>query len=114
MFSEREHSRLRDVIDYADCIADYLTGIDLSRFMSDKMRVHAVERCLQCITEAVIQLGEGRSDEAGLSLPWQEVRGLGNRLRHEYRYIDWRVILEIATMDVPALRDAAVRALEVR
>ena len=114
MSSERERSRLLDVIQYADCIADYVAGVDMGRFASDKMRVHAVERCLQCITEAVIHLGEEQSDQAGLGLPWQEVRGLGNRLRHEYRYIDWRVIFEIATVDVPALRHAAARALEVR
>ena len=112
MSSERARARLEDVVVNGDWVAEYLDGITLSRFLTDQMRVDAVERCLQRITEAVIQLGEEQSVQVGLELPWHDLRTLGNRLRHEYRHIDRRIIYGIAINDVPDLRDAAARALE--
>jgi uncharacterized protein with HEPN domain len=41
-----------------------------------------------------------------------DLRGLGNRLRHSYDSIDPGVIHGTVKTDLPALRDAAVRALE--
>jgi len=103
---------LQDVVDNADWIAEYLIGFDIARFRQDRMCADAVERCLQRITEAVIQLGEEQTAEARLDVPWNELRSLGNRLRHEYRRVDRRVIFDIATNDVPPLRTAAAQALE--
>jgi uncharacterized protein with HEPN domain len=111
MFSDRARQRLQDIIDNADWIASDLDGIDGARLRHDRMRADAVERCLHRITEAVIQLGAEQVAEAGLNVPWHEIRNLGNRLRHEYRRIDRQVIYDIAVNDVPALRNAAVRAL---
>ena len=89
-----------------------MAGLNLERFLTDRTRSDAVERCLQRITEAIIQLGEAQLAEVGLDLPWADIRSLGNRLRHEYRRIDRRVIFDIARKDVPALCDAARRALD--
>lgn len=111
MSSERSRVRLRDIVDNADWIAEYLAGYQLERFKQDRRTADAVERCLGRITEAVIQLGMLESEQAGLGLPWNEVRNLGNRLRHDYRRIDRTVIYQIARDEVPALRDAAMRAL---
>lgn len=111
MFSERGRVRLQDIIDNADWIAEYLEGYDLERFKKDRRTADAVERCFGRITEAVIQLGALESEQAGLDLPWNEVRSLGNRLRHEYRRIDRTVIYQTACDDLPRLRDAAARAL---
>lgn len=112
MCSERARARLQDVIENADWISDDLAGVDLARFLIDRTRADAVERCLQRITEAIIQLGDVQAADIGLDVPWADIRNLGNRLRHEYRRIDRRIIYDIATRDVPALRAAAQRALD--
>ncbi len=103
--------RLQDIIENADWIAEYLTGYDLEHFKQDRRTADAVERCLGRITEAVIQLGALESEHAELNVPWNEVKSLGNRLRHDYRRIDRTVIYRIAQDDLPDLRDAAARAL---
>lgn len=43
--------------------------------------------------------------------PWQEIRGLGNRLRHEYDAIREDRIWNIVTINIPTLRVACVEAL---
>ena len=45
-------------------------------------------------------------------LPWNEIRGFGNILRHGYDEIREDRIFDIAKNDVPALFAAAKRALE--
>lgn len=112
MFSDRDRERLRDIIENADWIADDIAGVRAEQFGDDRRRADAVERCLQRITEAIIHLGDATTTEAGFDVRWGELRNLGNRLRHEYRRIDRRVIFQIAADDVPRLRDAAARALE--
>lgn len=111
MPSERATGRLQDMIDDADRIASFIGGMSLSDFLADERTIFAVERLLQRITEAAIQLGADGSADVS-ALPIVQMRALGNRLRHEYRQIDRGVIFDIACNKVPDVRIAAAQALE--
>jgi uncharacterized protein with HEPN domain len=69
---------------------------------------------LERISEAVTKLG----DLAPVLMPdqpWQKIRALGNRLRHEYDAISEDRIWDIVQTDLPALCSScedAVRRLE--
>ena len=112
MSSDRTRIRLHDIVDNADWIAEYLGDADLEQFLRNRQAADAVERCIERIAEAIVQIGEVTSAEIGIAVPWHDVRNLGNRLRHEYRRIDRSVIYATARDDVPALRAAALRALD--
>lgn len=112
MFSDRARSRLEHIVENADRIDDHLTGYDFDRFSADRKTADAVERCLERIIEAIVQLGEQDTVAAGITVPWHDVRSLGNRLRHEYSRINRQVIYDTARDDVPQLRAAAAGALE--
>ena len=75
------------------------------------MTVDAVERCLARITEAAIRIGPERMDEISPGLPMQQVRGLGNLLRHAYFVIDHGTIWSTIKDSLPPLREACERAL---
>ena len=111
MSSSSTHLRLEDVVENADAIAGYIAGMDEAAYMHDRKTQDAVERCLGRITEAIIQIGAHETDLLGLGVAWGAIRGLGNRLRHEYRRIDGRVIFAVVRDDLPPLREAASRAL---
>ena len=111
MFSERTRLRLYDIVENADRIAAYLEGYDAARFKVDLRTSDAVERCLEGITEALIQMGADEVRAIEPNLPFAEIKGLGNKLRHEYRRIEPSVIFATARDDIPPLRDAAARAL---
>lgn len=111
MFSKRTIQRLEDVVENADRITDYAAGLNLEEFKQNQLVIDAVERCLARITEAIIQIGEVDTRVAELGVVWNEIKGLGNRLRHEYRRIEPSIIYETIQDDIPALRDAAARAL---
>ena len=62
----------------------------------------AVERCLERISEAAAKLG----DQAALlvpTVPWRDIRALGNRLRHNYDEIGADRVWRIVQDDLPGL-----------
>lgn len=66
-----------------------------------------MQRCRAGITEAITQMGEATAQDVGLAIPLAEVKGLGNKLRHECRRIEDDVIYKTVREDIPPLRDAA-------
>ena len=112
MSFDRTESRLHHIVDNADRISVYLDGYDCDRFREDQLVADAVERCVERISEAVVQIGAETVAALGLPVPFNDVRSLGNRLRHGYSRIDPQITYDTARTDIPALRDAAQRALE--
>ncbi len=111
MPSRRTILRLQDIIDDADRISAFVDGMTLADFIADEKTILAVERLLQRITEAAVQIEPADAARIGAGLPVAAMRALGNRLRHEYRDIDRRIIFEIVRDEVPSLRAAATLAL---
>jgi len=66
------------------------------------MLYDAVERCLERISEAASKLGDSAATLVP-DQPWQDVRSLGNRLRHEYDNILKDRLWEIVRDDLPSL-----------
>jgi hypothetical protein len=112
MFSERVRTRLQDIVDDVDRVGKYLGDVDADGFVRDEKTVLVIERLFQRITEAVIQIGADDMARIGGDIPIAQIRGFGNRLRHDYRDIDPRLLFTTARTQLPALRAAAMRALE--
>lgn len=111
MPSRRTILRLGDIIEDADRVATFIDGMSLVEFLAHERTIFAVERLLQRITEATIQID---AEDAALihGIPFAQMRAFGNLLRHEYREIDRSVIFEVARIEVPLVRAAAELALE--
>ncbi len=80
-------------------------------FVADAKTRDAVERCLERMSEAAAKLGETASELAP-EQPWQQIRSLGNRIRHEYDRLRAERLWEIVKDDLPSLRAACELALE--
>ena len=111
MFSDHVRTRLGHVVEYSARINAYTEGMDFGAFRADELRVLAVERCLQNITEAVIQIGENEVERVMPGIPFKLIRGMGNRLRHEYKGVDARAVYDTVHAELPELTQAAVAAL---
>jgi uncharacterized protein with HEPN domain len=75
------------------------------------MVIDAVERNLQKISEAAIRLGE-KAETLCPGIPWHNVRGMGNWLRHQYDAIDLEIIWVTVTDKLPELKAAVKLALD--
>lgn len=111
MPSNKLARRLSDIVENADLVASYIAGFQEKAFLADRKTRDAVERCLQRITEAAIKLGS-EAERLVPGYPWKDVRGLGNRLRHEYDSIDAAQIWRIARDELPALAQSCKVALQ--
>jgi uncharacterized protein with HEPN domain len=89
----------------------YVAGMGLEAFAADGKTRDAVERCLERISGAAVKLGD-LAPELLPDQPWRDIRGLGNRLRHEYHAIRSEVIWSIVQRDLPPLRRACEGAIE--
>ena len=85
-------------------------GMDLETFRADAKTVAAVERKLLVISEAAIRLGD-QAEILCPGLPWRDIRGIGNWLRHQYDRVDVNSIWRTLTNDLPPLESAVLRAL---
>ncbi|MGB9456679.1 MAG: HepT-like ribonuclease domain-containing protein [Bryobacteraceae bacterium] len=101
---------MQDIIDNVQAIQRYVTGMDLASFEEDARTNDAVERCLERISEAAAKLGD-IAPTIMPDQPWQQIRGLGNRLRHEYDAIRADRLWDIVRIDLPALSSACEHAL---
>lgn len=94
--------RLR-VLDILECIADIeetVQGLDFDAYGKRRMTRRTVERCIEIISEA------SRHIPAEIQLryptiPWQNIRGVGNVLRHDYQHVADPVMWRTATNAVP-------------
>ena len=92
-----------------DCLAEIaiLHGIEgrmtLQAFRSDPIVRRAAAYAIQTISEAVPQIPDDWLADFPTE-PWGQIKGIGNRIRHEYFRIDDAILWEIITTDTHALK----------
>jgi uncharacterized protein with HEPN domain len=96
-------SRLNDIMRAIDGAAETIGGADFETFQSTFYMSRTIERCVEIVSEATRHVPEefrARHPE----IPWRQIAGVGNVLRHDYERIDQRIMWEIATVQFPRLR----------
>ena len=101
---------LSHILDAADAIQEYLSGLTREGFFELRMVQDAVVRQLEIIGEATRHLSkEFRS--AHPAIPWSEIAGMRDKLVHDYFGVDLEIVWETASTDVPALREKLLAIL---
>ena len=95
----------RDIVASLEKIQRFVAGIDLIAFSEDEKTISAVERELQIISEAAVRLGK-EAEQLCPGLPWADIRGMGNWLRHQYDRIDLETIWTTVERDLANLKSA--------
>jgi len=70
-----------------------------------------LERKLLIISEAAIRLKDA-ADLLCPGVPWRDIRGIGNWLRHQYHRIDAETVWNTIQDDLPPLKAAVERVLD--
>ena len=86
-------------------IEGYWHGKSFQDFEASEPLRAATERHLLIISEAVRFIPDkDKADHA--HIPWRDIAGIGNILRHGYDIIDHRRIWDVIELDLPALKNA--------
>lgn len=110
MPSSRPDRRFGDIIENIDAIASHTAGMTEEEFLADRKTCDAAERCLSRISEAATKLGL-LAEELAPDQPWNEIRGIGDWLRHDYPNIIKETIWKTITADLGPLRRACEAAI---
>jgi len=99
---DKQLGLLRDMLDSAKAIQQYLTGITREQFMKDSEKQDAVLRRLEIIGEAASRLSV-ETQAKFPKLPFRAMRGMRNILIHDYGDIDLEQVWTTASNDLTEL-----------
>ncbi|MCD8741889.1 DUF86 domain-containing protein [Mucilaginibacter roseus] len=85
---------LEDMLESANKILTYTRHLDYQDFINDSKTIDAVVRNFEIIGEAANRLPESFRDE-NPEIDWHKIRGLRNRIVHDYFGIDYSIIWTI-------------------
>jgi uncharacterized protein with HEPN domain len=110
MPSDAEDGALRDILHHIGLAQRFTQGCDDESFHADTLRVYAVTRCLEIISEASRRLSdELKARHSGIA--WKQMAGAGNVYRHDYEDVAARRVWETVRRDLPSLRAAVEQEL---
>jgi len=100
--SERDETLLRDMLDMALKAQEFLGQQDQKAVEQNEMLAFALVRAIEVIGEAASRISpETRS---GLpQIPWKIIVGMRNKVIHNYRAIDTRIVWQTVVEDLPQL-----------
>jgi uncharacterized protein with HEPN domain len=103
-----------DVLQAIANIEANTAGLDFERFAADRHVRQLVERNFEIISKASRRLPES-AKAAEPDVPWREIAGIGNVLRHDYGVVKPEILWGVRTHRLAALEAAVqwiVRRLE--
>jgi uncharacterized protein with HEPN domain len=94
---------IRDCLAEIEILRDIASRMTLVAFSNDPIVRRAAAYAIQTISEAIRQIPDGWLAEFPAQ-PWSQIKGIGNRIRHEYFRLDDALLWEIMTSDADALK----------
>ena len=110
MPSEADRTALQDILHHIELAHSFTTAVSFDVFRDDTMRLYAVTRCLEIISEASRRL----TDELKVrnsDIPWKNMAGAGNIYRHDYEDVVARRVWDTVQVALPPLRAVVEREL---
>jgi len=103
--------RFEDILENINRIERFTHGMDFAAFSANEQAVYAVNHALLILSEAAAKLGE-QAEHLCPQIVWADIRGLGNRLRHDYANINLIRIWLIVEKELAPLKAAVNQALQ--
>ena len=91
-------------------IGRFTAGVDFAAFADNEEKIFAVRAAFIELSEAATRLGPAAGTLCP-GIPWKDIRGIGNHLRHGYDRIDLERLWNTMTEDLPLLGEAVAAAL---
>lgn len=110
MPSKDPKSYLREIRESIGLIQEFISSMDFDAYRGDSRTQAAVERKLLIISEAAVRLGDD-AEALCPGIPWRDIRGIGNWLRHQYDRVNPESVWITVTEDLPPLKAAVEKAL---
>ena len=101
---------LEDILESTKKIEGYIANLTYNDFVKDNKTIDAVVRNLETIGEAAKQIDEETKKKYD-DIPWREIVDFRNRIIHGYFVIDYEIIWQIISSDLPDLKQKVEKAI---
>jgi uncharacterized protein with HEPN domain len=101
---------LHDIPNAIAGVREAIGDADFATYRQRRPMKRAVEREIEIISEASRRIPK-RLKSAESTIPWHEIAGIGNVLRHDYEIVSDPVVWNVVHEHVPALETAIRRIL---
>lgn len=99
---------LSDILEAIEGIERFTQGVTLETFQESWLLRLGVQRALEIISEASRHIPDDMLLIAP-DVPWRQIRGVGNVLRHEYHKIADAIIWAVVTENLGPLKVAVLK-----
>ena len=106
----RDRDRLLDILDAIENIERYLVR-GQAAYDDDELIQTWMIRHLEIIGEASDCLSQ-ETQELATSVDWRNIKGLRNRIAHEYFRVDLQIVWDVVSRDIPALKPQIAELLK--
>lgn len=113
MRNEKQNDQLRiiDIYERIRIIKSKMNEIDYDIYFQDRFIKLAFERLIEIIGEAVIKLSDEFRQQYSF-VEWHKIAGMRNRLIHEYHKVNYNILWEVLSDEIPILEKQIERVLE--
>lgn len=95
---------IQKIIVYIDDIEKYITGLEAKDFLDDKKTITACAFSVSQIGELVKEITD-ETIKKYPNIPWNSIRGMRNRIVHDYENVDLSVLWGTIKQSLPELKD---------
>jgi uncharacterized protein with HEPN domain len=103
---------LEDILEAARRVVAYCEHATYESFLADAKTQDAVARNIEVLGEAAKALSDAVRRDCP-EVPWKSLAGMRDRLIHQYFGVDWDIVWEVASENLPQLIPA-VEAIVAR
>ncbi|MFQ6071915.1 MAG: DUF86 domain-containing protein, partial [Methanosarcinales archaeon] len=103
MYKRGNKEYLLDIYNACNQILKYTKGINKREFMENEEKQDAIVRNLEILGEAVKNISE-TFREKHPEVQWKEIARTRDKLIHFYFGVDYDVVWDIITVDIPRLK----------
>ena len=108
----KEYMSLKKMIEYIDKALRYTKGCDFNSFCNNEEKVDATIFAISQIGELVKNINQETMEKYS-NIEWGVIKGLRNRIVHDYEGIKLNLIWDIVTNDIIELKENLKRIIEL-
>ena len=95
---------IQKIIGYINDIEQYTKGMQAENFFEDKKTMTACAFSLTQIGELAKEIDDETSSNIS-EIPWKSIKGMRNRIVHDYDNVDLSVLWSTIKLSLPELKD---------
>ncbi len=95
---------IQKIIGYIDDVEKYVEGLEAKDFLDDKKTITACAFSVSQIGELVKEITEETMSKY-TNIPWNSIRGMRNRIVHDYENVDLSVLWGTIKESLPELEE---------